>query len=193
MKGDLMKKMLLYRRFFYVISLVFIFFISGCSKSDSIDPDEFIKESYQDSEQLAMIETENQQLRLMRYDDQYELVEFRKDGNSYRYDGGYITQKPYIQRSETNDDVCYVTVVIDNTIVEADEYTLEIRASETDSILLKAEDLLNNEPYLIKVYHLPSEYHTMESITFYDVNGNTIPLEDITSDIDSNTIGNYHQ
>ena len=47
-----------------------------------------------------------------------------------------------IQRCETNDAGVYVTVVIDNTMIEADEYTLEMRASETDSMLLKAENLL---------------------------------------------------
>ena len=57
-----------------------------------------IKEFGQDAQQLAMVEIEDRQLRLMTYDDQYELVELRKEGDAYRYDGGYITQKPYIQR-----------------------------------------------------------------------------------------------
>ena len=85
-------------------------------------------------------------------------------------------------------------------MIEADEYTLEMRASETDSMLLKAENLLGNEPYLIKVYHLPGEYQTMEPMTFYDENGDIIyesaesydVSEDITGDIDSNMIGNAH-
>ena len=188
-----MKKVLPHKEFFYAISLLFMLFIFGCSSSDKIDPDEWIKESYQNSQQLAMIDTEDRQLRLMTYDDQYELVEFRKEGDSYRYDGGYITQKPYIQRCEINDDGCYVTVVIDNTIVEADAYALEMRASETDSMLLKAENLLENEPYLIKVYHLPDEYDTMAPITFYDADGEAMPIEDIVGDIDDNSIGNFHQ
>ena len=191
--GDLMKKVLPHKEFFYALSLLFMLFTFGCSSSDKIDPDEWIKESYQNSQQLAMIDTEDRQLRLMTYDDQYELVEFRKEGDSYRYDGGYITQKPYIQRRETNDDGCYVTVVIDNTIVEADAYALEMRASETDSMLLKAENLLENEPYLIKVYHLPDEYDTMAPITFYDADGEAMPIEDIVGDIDDNSIGNFHQ
>lgn len=187
-----MKNIVSCKRFFYAVSLIFVFFVSGCTNSDKVDPDEVIKEFGQDAQQLAMVEIEDRQLRLMTYDDQYELVEFRKEGDAYRYDGGYITQKPYIQRCETNDAGVYVTVVIDNTMIEADEYTLEMRASETDSMLLKAENLLGNEPYLIKVYHLPGEYQTMEPMTFYDENGYIIPIEDITGDIDSNMIGNAH-
>ena len=168
-----MKNIVSCKRFFYAVSLIFVFFVSGCTNSDKVDPDEVIKEFGQDAQQLAMVEIEDRQLRLMTYDDQYELVEFRKEGDAYRYDGGYITQKPYIQRCETNDAGVYVTVVIDNTMIEADEYTLEMRASETDSMLLKAENLLGNEPYLIKVYHLPGEYQTMEPMTFYDENFRT--------------------
>lgn len=151
-----------------------------------------IKEFGQDAQQLAMVEIEDRQLRLMTYDDQYELVEFRKEGDAYRYDGGYITQNRIFNVVRQMMLASMVTVVIDNTMIEADEYTLEMRASETDSMLLKAENLLGNEPYLIKVYHLPSEYQTMEPMTFYDENGDIIPIEDITGDIDSNMIGNAH-
>ena len=45
----------------------------------------------------------------------------------------------------------------------------------------------------IKVYHLPDEYDTMAPITFYDADGEAMPIEDIVGDIDDNSIGNFHQ
>lgn len=188
-----MKNVNLYKRYICAAFLISLFFISGCSQSDKVDPDDFIKESYQNGQQLAMIETENQQLRLMTYDNQYELVKFKKVGDSYQYNGGYITKKPYIQNLIKDNDDVYVTVVIDNTIVEADSYTLEMKASETDSIILKAQNLLKNEPYLIKSYLLPSEYDLMELITFYDKNGDTISTDDLGSDVVDNVVGNFHK
>ncbi len=84
-----MKNIVSCKRFFYAVSLIFVFFVSGRTNSDKVDPDEVIKEFGQDAQQLAMVEIEDRQLRLMTYDDQYELVEFRKEGDAYRYDGGY--------------------------------------------------------------------------------------------------------
>ena len=43
------------QRFFYAVSLIFVFFVSGCTNSDKVDPDEVIKEFGQDAQQLSLI------------------------------------------------------------------------------------------------------------------------------------------
>ena len=60
-----MKNIVSCKRFFYAVSLIFVFFVSGCTNSDKVDPDEVIKEFGQDAQQLAMVEIEDRQLRLM--------------------------------------------------------------------------------------------------------------------------------
>ena len=57
-----MKNVLPHKEFFYALSLLFMLFFFGCSSSDKIDPDEWIKESYQNSQQVALIDTEDRQL-----------------------------------------------------------------------------------------------------------------------------------
>ena len=39
-----MKNIVSCKRFFYAVSLIFVFFVSGCTNSDKVDPDEVIKE-----------------------------------------------------------------------------------------------------------------------------------------------------
>lgn len=63
--------------------------VFGCSASENVDPDEYIEEAYPNSEQLAEVEKNGYQMRLMTYDEQYELVRFKKDNSSYQYKGSY--------------------------------------------------------------------------------------------------------
>lgn len=67
---------------------------------------------------------------------------------------------------------------------------MEIKADDTDSIVLKAENLLENDPYLIKVYRLDSEYKTMETITFYDENGDVIEQSQLVTGAERDSISN---
>lgn len=79
---------------------------------------------------------------------------------------------------------------VDNTLVNADAFTLEVKADDTDSIVLKAENLLENDPYLIKAYRLDSEYKTMETIIFYDENGDAIEQSQLVTGAERDSISN---
>lgn len=164
--------------------------VFGCSASENVDPDEYIEEAYPNSEQLAEVEKNGYQMRLMTYDEQYELVRFKKDNSSYQYKGSYISSKPYGQEYINDNGEAYLLVFVDNTLVNADAFTLEVKADDTDSIVLKAENLLENDPYLIKAYRLDSEYKTMETITFYDENGDAIEQSQLVTGAERDSISN---
>ena len=164
--------------------------VFGCSASENVDPDEYIEEAYPNSEQLAEVEKNGYQMRLMTYDEQYELVRFKKDNSSYQYKGSYISSKPYGLEYINDNGEAYLLVFVDNTLVNADAFTLEVKADDTDSIVLKAENLLENDPYLIKAYRLDSEYKTMETITFYDENGDAIKQSQLVTGAERDSISN---
>lgn len=164
--------------------------VFGCSASENVDPDEYIEEAYPNSEQLAEVEKNGYQMRLMTYDEQYELVRFKKDNSSYQYKGSYISSKPYGQEYINDNGEAYLLVFVDNTLVNADAFTLEVKADDTDSIVLKAENLLENDPYLIKAYRLDSEYKTMETIIFYDENGDAIKQSQLVTGAERDSISN---
>lgn len=164
--------------------------VFGCSASENVDPDEYIEEAYSNSEQLAEVEKNGYQMRLMTYDEQYELVRFKKDNSSYQYKGSYISSKPYGQEYINDNGEAYLLVFVDNTLVNADAFTLEVKADDTDSIVLKAENLLENDPYLIKAYRLDSEYKIMETITFYDENGDAIEQSQLVTGAERDSISN---
>ena len=67
---------------------------------------------------------------------------------------------------------------------------MEVKADDTDSIVLKAENLLENDLYLIKAYRLDSEYKTMETITFYDENGDVIEQSQLVTGAERDSISN---
>lgn len=173
-----------------IFSVLFLLILSGCSNTDKVDPDEYIKESYPNGEQLAMTETDDQQVRLIRYNDQYEMVVFFKDGESYQFQTSQVTKKPYAQHYLKNNDDVYITLFIDNTLINADSFTLEVKSTDTDSVILHSNNLLKLDSYIVKAYHLDKEYSTMEPITLYDENGEVIPAELIIKDDESNYISN---
>ena len=96
------------------------------------------EEVYPNSEQLAEVEKNGYQMRLMTYDEQYELVRFKKDNSSYQVTKrSYISSKPNGQEYINDNGEAYLLVFVDNTLVNADAFTLEIKADDTDSIVFE--------------------------------------------------------
>ena len=60
--------------------LCLLFILTGCSKNEKIDPNEYIQSVYPEYEQLAKLEDSTEQMILFKSQDSYELVQFKKGG-----------------------------------------------------------------------------------------------------------------
>lgn len=82
--------------------------LTSCSKNEKIDPDEYIQSVYSEYEQLAKLENPTEQMILLKSQDSYELVQFKKKGNSFTYNGGHITNAPYGLKSIKAEGKLYI-------------------------------------------------------------------------------------
>lgn len=160
--------------------LFFLSILTSCSKNGKIDPDEYIQSVYPAYEQLAKLEDSTQQMILLKSHDSYELVQFKKKGNSFTYNGGHITNSPYGLKLTKVEGKLYIIVFIDNTVVKADRFSIQLTASDKDEYLtLSCPNLLKNDKYIIKSYVMNIAYDEAKSIMFYDKKGTLIPEERI--------------
>ena len=160
--------------------LCLLFILTGCSKNEKIDPNEYIQSVYPEYEQLAKLENPTEQMILLKSQDSYELVQFKKKGNSFTYNGGHITNSPYGLKSIKAEGKLYIIVFIDNTVVKADRFSIQLTASDKDEyLILSCPNLLKNDKYIIKSYVMSVAYDEAKSIMFYDKKGTLIPEERI--------------
>lgn len=154
--------------------------LTSCSKNEKIDPDEYIQSVYSEYEQLAKLENPTEQMILLKSQDSYELVQFKKKGNSFTYNGGHITNAPYGLKSIKAEGKLYIIVFIDNTVVKADRFSIQLTASDKDEyLILSCPDLLKQDKYMIKLYVMNVAYDVAKFIKFYDKKGTLIPEEHI--------------
>ena len=154
--------------------------LTSCSKNEKIDPDEYIQSVYSEYEQLAKLENPTEQMILLKSQDSYELVQFKKKGNSFTYNGGHITNAPYGLKSIKAEGKLYIIVFIDNTVVKADRFSIQLTASDKDEyLILSCPDLLKQDKYMIKLYVMNVAYDEAKFIKFYDKKGTLIPEEHI--------------
>jgi hypothetical protein len=154
--------------------------LTSCSKNEKIDPDEYIQSVYSEYEQLAKLENPTEQMILLKSQDSYELVQFKKKGNSFTYNGGHITNAPYGLKSIKAEGKLYIIVFIDNTVVKADRFPIQLTASDKDEyLILSCPDLLKQDKYMIKLYVMNVAYDEAKFIKFYDKKGTLIPEEHI--------------
>lgn len=154
--------------------------LTSCSKNEKIDPDEYIQSVYSEYEQLAKLENPTEQMILLKSQDSYELVQFKKKGNSFTYNGGHITNAPYGLKSIKAEGKLYIIVFIDNTVVKADRFPIQLTASDKDEyLILSCPDLLKQDKYMIKLYVMNVAYDVAKFIKFYDKKGTLIPEEHI--------------
>lgn len=160
-----------------MLGLCFLCMVCGCSdKANHVDPEEFIKTEHPETEQVAMTEEDGWQVRVVKDEDSYQLFAFRADADAYRFESGVKTGRPYILETSQRNGDFRVAVFLDNRIVQADSFSLRLNslASENDYIVLHADGLLPMDDYILKCYHLPSAYHNMIELSFFDENGNDI-------------------
>lgn len=164
------------KRYMLYVFLFLALLLSGCATSAFIDPDEDIKEQYAAYEQLVVQEANTRRVYLLKQDDTYLLAQYRKEGNGYTFDSLLITTLPYRQLSKTVDDTFYLTFFIDNSIVNASRYEIDIRNFQDahDKLTLSLDHLQQLDTYIIKTYTFPYPYQTIGDIRIYDQTGKCI-------------------
>lgn len=154
--------------------------LSGCDYDGIKNPDDYIKSVYPDYEQLTKLDNPDELMILLKSSDSYELVRFKRNGNTFAYNGGHITNAPYALDVLKTEDKLYIIVFLDNTEVKADRFSIQLSASDKEEyITLNCPNLLKHNEYIIKAYEMGLEYDEVKPIEFYDKEGELIPEEAI--------------
>ena len=163
------------------ISLSFIFacaiILSACEFSkDTVDPKDYMNYNYKNHEQLNVIEDKQSLLYLLKQGDTYHLLIFKKDGSSYSYEGGRESDTPFGYMKAGTPDNIHIVIFIDNSIVKAERYEFDLRASKNDKdkLTISLDGLSNLDTYLIKSYDFLPPYSSISQLRFYDKHGKRI-------------------
>lgn len=163
------------------IRLSFIFacaiILSACDFSkDTVDPKDYMNNNYENHEQLNIIEDKQSLLYLLKQRDTYHLLIFKKDGSSYSYEGGRESDTPFGYMKVGTPDNIHIVIFIDNSIVKAERYEFDLRASKNDKdkLTISLDGLSNLDTYLIKSYDFLPPYSSISQLRFYDKHGKRI-------------------
>lgn len=160
------------------MTLCLVFILYGCANIK--DPNDYIKQVYPEYEELTKIEADGEQIRLLKSQDQYELVRLKKSVFTYAYNGGHKTNAPYGLNTLYTDNNLHITVFIDNSVVKANRFEVVLNSLNQEDITMSYPDLLKLDNYIIKTYDIPMKSNEIEStLLFYDKDDNLIPLEQI--------------
>lgn len=163
------------------IRLLFIFactiMLSACDFSkDTVDPKDYMNNNYKNHEQLNVIEDKQNTLYLLKQRGTYHVLIFKKEGSSYSYEGGVESTVPFGYTKIGTPDNIHIVVFIDNSVVKAERYEFDLRASndDKDKLTISQDGLSEPDTYLIKTYDFLPPYTGISQLRFFDKHGKGI-------------------
>lgn len=151
--------------------------LSACNfNKDTVDPKDYMDNTYKNHKQLNVIEDKQSLLYLLKQRDTYHVLIFKKEGSSYSYEGGVESTVPFGYMKVGTPDNIHIVVFIDNSIVKAERYEFDLRASndDKDKLTISLDGLSELDTYLIKSYDFLPPYSSISQLRFYDKHGKRI-------------------